>query len=102
MRYKMYEESERIPVKGSVCLIRKQIDIRTDIVPAIITSFSANGYGVKWCYKEDDRGKRHLIRDVRPTGLEYAAFIDPHEQKMDAVYLVKVLGRLSKRDMRYV
>ena len=102
MKYKMYEEPERIPVKGSVCLFRKQIEARATVVPAIITSVSADGYGIRWRYKDDDRGKRHLIKYVRPTGPEYAAYIDIHEQKMDAVYLVRVLGRLSRIDMKYI
>lgn len=68
----------------------------------VVMSVSSDTVRVRRLYKENLAAARYLIRDVGPTGLEYAMFIDPKDIELPKRGIGRRLGRLSKTDMRNI
>ena len=102
MRYKPYKTESRPPMRGDVCLFNGTGEDRHTIYPAAVVSVSGSRLTVKRLWDCDSFGTRHLIADVAPTGLEYAAFLDSGKGTAEMKQLVRILGRLSKRDLAYL
>lgn len=102
MRYKPFKTESRGPIRGDVCLFKGAGEDRYIIYPAAVVSVTGSRLTVKRLWDCDSFGTRHLISDVAPTGLEYAAFLDPGKGTTEMKQLVRILGRLSKRDLAYL
>ena len=103
MRYRPQSKDERtIPLRGDVCLMKETLLGRTAGYYAAIVSVSGDSLEIKRLWKTDPNGTRHLLYDAAPTGLEYAVFMDPEAFIVRKSDLVRILGRISKRDRNYL
>ena len=89
-------------MKGDVCILREAAEGKFVKFYAAIVNVSSDSLTIKRLFSSDSNGSRHLITDVTPTGMEYAAFLDSVVRKIRMTDLVRVIGRLSRRDMTYL
>lgn len=102
MKYRPYKALEDVLTAGDIrrCTLNRGGIIET-FYTAII-SVSSDSVSVKRLYKEDSVASRYLLRDVAPTGLEYAMFVDSEFTDVPKQTLGKKVGRISKADMKNI
>ena len=90
------------PSKGDVCKCVLRGGGLTETFYAVVLAISADSVSVMKLYKDDALTSRYLIRDVGPTGLEYAMFVDSRIIKLSRSSIGMRVGRLSKMDLRNI
>ncbi len=74
----------------------------TETFYVVVMAATTDSISVKKLYKEDVSSSRYLIRDVGPSGLEYAMFVDPRIIKLSKSSIAMRIGRLSKTDLKNI
>ncbi len=102
MKYRPYKEPEDVLSVGDVRRCTLECGVAAETFYAVVMSFSGDRVYVKRLHREDSHASRYLIRDVGPTGLEYAMFVDPGTMSLYTGAVGRKMGTLSKRDMRNI
>ena len=102
MKYRPHKEQGDVLKIGDVrrCTINSGGEIESFY--AAVMSISLDSVSVKRLYKEDLGTSRYLIRDVKPTGLEYAMFVDTRIMNLPKKTIGHKIGRISKIEMKIV
>ena len=67
---------------------------------AVVISVMSGSVTVRRFHKDDWGAARYLIKDIAPTGLEYAMFVDGKDLRLPVACIGRKSGRISKTDMR--
>ena len=102
MKYRPYKAPEDILMVGDVRRCLYNGGGVTESFYAIVTAVGPDTVSVRRLYGEDSVPHRYLIKDVGPTGLEYAMFVDPKTIDLPPKAVGRKYGRLSKMDMRNI
>ena len=71
-------------------------------VASACVSVAPDSVLVRRLFKDSEGTSRYLIRDVGPTGLEYAMFVDSRDTTLPIAKVGRKIGRVSKTDMRNI
>ena len=74
----------------------------TESFYAIVISVAPDSVLVRRLFKDNGGTTRYLIRDVGPTGLEYAMFVDSRDTRLPVAKVGRKIGKVSKTDMRNI
>lgn len=103
MRYsKQVLPKDNGPARGDVRICTRKGIQGEETFAAIITSVQTDSAHVRRCYREDRYGEMYMIKDVASAGLEYSMFVGTDTETMRMNELGRLLGRLSKKDMRNI
>ncbi len=102
MRYRPYKTSEDVLSVGDVRRCTLECGGATETFYAVVMSVSQDRVTVRRLHKEDSHASRYLIRDVAPTGLDYAMFVDPGTMYLSRRTIGRKTGMLSKRDLKNI
>ena len=102
MKYRPYKTPDDRLLTGDI----RRCTINSGDLPesfyAIVTSVSPDSILVRRLFKDNGGTSRYLIRDVGPTGLEYAMFVDSRDMKLPMENVGRKVGRVSKTDMKNI
>lgn|GEM_PF-3891936 len=102
MKYRPYKEPEDVLMVGDIRRYTINGGGMIETFYAAVVSVTPDSVSVKRLYKEDSAASRYLIRDVAPTGLEYAMFVDTRITKLSIQTVGRKAGKLSKSDLRNI
>ena len=63
---------------------------------------SSDSVSVRKLHKDNYGASRYLLRDIAPTGLEYAMFADTKDSVLTLPQIGRKVGKISKTDMRNI
>ena len=102
MKYRPYNPAEEGLAVGDIrkCTVNGGGVIETFYV--VVMAVSPGNIAVRRLYKDNWGASRYLIRDVAPTGLEYAMFVDTKDTVLQEQVIGRKTGMISKTDMRNI
>lgn len=102
MRYRQYNIPEDRLLVGDVrrCTIRSAES--TESFYAIVVGVTPKSVIVRRLLRDGERESLYLIRDVGPTGLEYAMFVDFMDTILPTDKIGRKVGKVSKNDLKNI
>ncbi|AMH94979.1 hypothetical protein AR505_1264 [methanogenic archaeon ISO4-H5] len=102
LKYKPYKPAEENLAVGDVrkCTFNGVGVVETFYV--VVMAVYPGHIAVRKLHKDNWGATRYLIRDVAPTGLEYAMFVDTKDTEMQEQMVGRKTGRISKTDVRNI
>ena len=102
MKYRPYKTPEDRLLAGDVRRCTIYNGELTESFYAILIAISSDSVLVRRLFKDNGGTSRYLIREVGPTGLEYAMFVDTRDMTLPIAKVGRKVGKVSKTDMRNI